>query len=417
MNRVCSIFSQILSLIPRPVFDDAVKKHQAERHARGFTSRAQFIAMLFCQLGHAQSLREITGGLAACEGKLRHLGVEEPPARSTLSYANEHRPWQMYQTLFDNLLARCQAEAKGLKRKFRFKHKLLSLDSTVIPLCLSVFDWAQYKRTKGAVKLHMVLDHDGYLPSYAVLSDGKTADITAAKAMTFAAGTMLVFDRGYADYDWWLQLTRQKVHFVTRLKDTAGYGVVDGRPVLEGSNILLDEVIVLTKQQDIGPEARLRRIEVWLEDKQESIVFLTNNLKLAASTIAAIYKDRWQIELFFKALKQTLKIKTFVGTSENAVQTQIWTALIAMLMIKHLQMKSTFNWSLSNLVALLRQQLFVYRDPVGSVGSTIRIRLQRPLPAYKMRSWSWPSRANSDSKPFISSIQPSKHCKSSKVIP
>ena len=362
MNRVCSIFSQILSLIPRSVFDDAVNKHQAERHARGFTSRAQFVAMLFCQLGHAQSLREITGGLAACEGKLRHLGVEEPPARSTLGYANEHRPWQMYQTLFNSLLTRCQAEAKGLKRKFRFKHKLLSLDSTIIPLCLSVFDWAQYKRAKGAVKLHMVLDHDGYLPSYAVLSDGKTSDITAAKEMRFAAGTMLVFDRGYADYGWWLQLTRQKVHFVTRLKDTAGYGIVESRQVLEGSNILRDEVIVLTKQENIGPEAYLRRIEVWLEDKQDTIVFLTNNLKLAASTIAAIYKDRWQIELFFKALKQSLKIKTFVGTSENAVQTQIWTALIAMLMIKSLQMKSTFNWSLSNLVALLRQQLFVYRD-------------------------------------------------------
>ena len=362
MNRVGSIFSQIMTLIPRLVFEAAVKKHGAERHARGFTSRTQFIAMLFCQLGHAQSLREITGGLAACEGKLRHLGVEEPPKRSTLSYANQHRPWQLYQTVFHDLLTRCQAEALGLKRKFRFKHKLLSLDSTVIPLCLSVFDWAQYKRAKGAVKLHMVLDHDGYLPSYAVLTDGKTADITAAKSMTFAAGTMLVFDRGYADYSWWLQLTRQKVHFVTRLKDSAEYGIVEPCPVPEGGNLLRDEVIVLTSQQEIGPEARLRRIEVWVEEKQETMVFLTNHLKLAASTIAAIYKDRWQIELFFKALKQSLKIKTFVGTTENAVQTQIWTALIAMLMIKYLQMKSTFNWSLSNLVALLRQQLFVYRD-------------------------------------------------------
>ena len=280
MNRVCSIFSQILTLVPRTVFQDAVNQHRAERHARGFSSWTQFISMLFCQLGHAQSLREITGGLAACEGKLRHLGVEEPPARSTLSYANEHRPWQMYQTLFDHLLARCQAEATGRKRKFRFKHKLLSLDSTVIPLCLSVFDWAQYKRTKGAVKLHMVLDHDGYLPSYAVLSDGKTADITAAKAMTFSAGTMLVFDRGYTDYNWWLQLTRQKVHFVTRLKDTAEYGIIESRPVPEGGNILRDEVILLAKQENIGPEAYLRRIEIWLEDKQDTIVFLTNNMKL-----------------------------------------------------------------------------------------------------------------------------------------
>jgi hypothetical protein len=360
LNRVCSIFSQILSLIPRTLFDDAVRKHHAERHARGFSSRTQFVAMLFCQLGHAQSLREITGGLAACEGKLRHLGVEEPPKRSTLSYANQHRPWQLYQTVFNQLLTRCQAEAASHKRKFRFKHKLLSLDSTVVPLCLSVFDWAQYKRTKGAVKLHLVLDHDGYLPSYAVLTDGKTADIKAAKMMTFAAGTMLVFDRGYSDYNWWLQLTRQKVHFVTRLKDDAEYSIIEPRTVPAG--ILRDEVILLAKQEALGAEVHLRRIEVWLEDKKDTIVFLTNNMKLAASTIAAIYKERWQIELFFKALKQSLKIKTFVGTTENAVQTQIWTALISMLMIKYLQMKSTFQWSLSNLVALLRQQLFVYRD-------------------------------------------------------
>ena len=320
------------------------------------------IAMLFCQLGHAQSLREITGGLAACEGKLRHLGVEEPPKRSTLSYANEHRPWQLFESEFYTLLQRCQAEANCSKRKFRFKHKLLSLDSTVIPLCLSVFDWAHYKRAKGAVKLHMVLDHDGYLPSYAVMTEGKTADITAAKRMTFAPDTMLVFDRGYADYEWWLKLTRQKVHFVTRLKDSAEYGVVEQRPVPENSNIIRDEVIVLVSQQEIGPEACLRRIEVWIEERQETMVFVTNNLKLAASTIAAIYKERWQIELFFKALKQSLKLKTFIGSTENAVQTQIWTALIAMLLVKYLQLKSTFNWSLSNLVALLRQQLFVYRD-------------------------------------------------------
>jgi hypothetical protein len=320
------------------------------------------IAMLFCQLGHAQSLREITGGLATWEGKLRHLGVDEPPKRSTLNYANEHRPWQLFRTVFHGLLQRCQVQAKDRKRRFRFKHKLLSLDATIIPLCLSAFDWAHYKRAKGAVKLHMVLDHNGYLPSYAVLTEGRTADITAAKGITFAAGTMLVFDCGYTDYGRWLMLTRQKVHFVTRLKDSAEYGVAEQRAVPENSNILRDEVIVLTSRQETGPEACLRRIEVWVEDKQEAMVFVTNNMKLAASTIAAIYKERWQIELFFKALKQSLRIKTFVGTTENAVQTQIWTALIAILLVKYLQLKSTFPWSFSNLVALLRQQLFVYRD-------------------------------------------------------
>jgi hypothetical protein len=362
MNRVCSIFYQILELLPRLEFEEQVRKYKAERHSRGFSSWAQLVAMLFCQLGHAQSLREIAGGLASCEGKLRHLGIEDAPKRSTLSYANEHRPWQLYEGVFYVLLKRCQGEAAGQKRKFKFRHKLLSIDSTVIPLCLSMFDWAKYKRAKGAVKLHMVLDHDGYLPSYAVLSDGKTSDITAAKKMNFAPDTMLVFDRGYTDYDWWLSLTRQKIHFVTRLKDSAEYGVVEQREVLKNGAITRDEVILLTSQQEIGKEALLRRIEIWVEEKKETMVFITNNMKLAASTIAAIYKERWQIELFFKAIKQSLRIKTFVGTSENAVQTQIWTALIAILIVKYLQLRSTFTWSLSNLVALLRQQLFVYRD-------------------------------------------------------
>ena len=232
----------------------------------------------------------------------------------------------------------------------------------MIPLCLSVFDWAHYKRTKGAVKLHMVLDHDGYLPSFAVITEGKTADITVAKQMTFAPGTMVVFDRGYPDYGWWLSLTQQKVNFVTRLKDNAEYGVIEQREVLKDSHIVRDEVILLCAQQEIGPQARLRRIEMWVEEKEETMVFVTNHLKLAASTIAAIYKERWAVELFFKAIKQGLKIKTFVGTSENAVRTQIWTALIAMLLVKFLQLRSSFDWSLSNLIALLRQQLFVYRD-------------------------------------------------------
>jgi hypothetical protein len=183
-----------------------------------------------------------------------------------------------------------------------------------------------------------------------------------ARGMQFAPGTLVVFDRGYTDYDWWLELTLSKVDFVTRLKDNASYGIVERRLVPEGSDILRDEVILLTSQQEIGPEARLRRIEVWLEDKQETMVFVTNNLKLAAATITRIFRERWRIELFFKALKQGLKVKTSVGTSENAVQIQIWTALIAMLVLKYLQMRSTFDWSLSNMIALLRQQLSVYRD-------------------------------------------------------
>ena len=363
MNRVCSIFSQMLQMFPRHEFQAAVQEHKAERHARGFECWTQFVAMLFCQLGHAQSLREITGGLAAAEGRLNHVGIKRPPSRSTLAYANEHRPWMLFSTVFHRLYEHCRNEAavRG-KRKFRFKHKLLSLDSTMIPVCLSLFDWALYRRTKGAVKIHMLLDHDGYLPQFAVITDGKTSDIDVARRQQFEAGTMLVFDRGYQDFHWWLELTRSKVLFVTRLKDNADYGVVEERPVPEDSEVIRDEVILLAKTQETGPEAQLRRIEVWVEEKGESMVFVTNHLQLAAETVARVYRDRWQIELLFKSLKQSLRIKTFVGTTANAVMIQIWTALIAMLLVRHLQMQATFGWSLSNLVALLRQQLFVYRD-------------------------------------------------------
>jgi transposase len=364
MNRVCSIFAQILQLFPRAEFEGAVQKHGAQRHARGFTSWGQFIALLFCQLGHAKSLREICGGLAASEGKLRHLGVPEAPARSTLAYANEHRPWQLYQTVFHQLLDKCQTLAQGKKRKFRFKNKLMSLDATVIDLCAEVFDWAKFRQTKGAVKLHLLLDHQGYLPAFAVITEGKKHEIQVARRMRFEPDTMLVFDRGYTDYQWFADLTAQGVWFVTRMKDNADYGVVEERELpAHPGGIRRDQIVFFYKLEKSNPrQCYLRRIEYWDEKQERWLVFLTNNLKLAAATLAAVYKDRWQIELLFKALKQSLRIKTFVGTSANALQTQIWTALIAMLAIKYLQMRSSFGWSLSNLVALLRQQLFVYRD-------------------------------------------------------
>jgi Transposase DDE domain/Domain of unknown function (DUF4372) len=362
MERVSSIFRQILQFFPRLIFDAAVNQHHAEKHAKGMTCWSQFIALLFCHLGGARSLREIVGGLAASEGKLQHLGVQRPPTRSTLAYANQHRPWQLYKTVFEQLLQVCQVEARAKQRKFRFRHRLLSLDSTVISVCAAMFDWARYVKTKGAVKVHTVLDNRSVLPQYAVITDGKTADVKVARSLKFEAGTILVIDRGYEDHDWWRKLTVDGVFFVSRLKDSTSYVIVEERSRPSDPNILRDEVIILASDRDAEKPLRLRRIEVWLEDKQETIVFITNHLKLAASTIAAIYRDRWQIELFFKAIKQSLRIKTFIGTSENAVQTQIWTALIAMVVLRYLQLRSTWNWSLSNLVALLRHQLFVYRD-------------------------------------------------------
>jgi hypothetical protein len=361
MERVSSIFGQILKFFPRTIFEAAVQKHQGDKHAKGMTCWSQFIALMFCHLGGAKSLREIIGGLAASEGKLKHLGVDRAPKRSSLSYANEHRPWQLYRTVFENLVEVCQSEARERHRKFRFKHPLLSLDSTVIPVCLKMFDWAKYSKTKGAVKVHTVLDNRSTLPRYAVITDGKTADVTVARGLKFEAGTIVVMDRGYEDHRWWRKLTADGVFFVTRLKDSTSYGVVEVLPALADS-IIRDEVIVLASEPESDAPMRLRRIEVWVEDRQENMVFVTNHLQLAASTVTAIYKDRWQIELFFKAIKQSLRIKSFIGISENAVQTQIWTALIAIVLLRYLQLRSTWKWGLSNLAALLRYQLFVYRD-------------------------------------------------------
>ena len=215
LESVCSIFSQLLKLFPRTNFQQAVQEHKAERHARGFSCWTQFVAMLFCHVGQARSLREICNGLMAIEGKLKHLGVDRPPNKSTLAYANEHRPWQLFQSVFLEFLARCENLAQG-KRKFRFRNKLLSLDSTNIELCATLFDWAKYKRAKGAAKVHLILDHDGHLPHYAVITDGKKSDQAVARTLHFAPDTIVVFDRGYVDSAWWQELSDAGVWFVTR---------------------------------------------------------------------------------------------------------------------------------------------------------------------------------------------------------
>jgi hypothetical protein len=364
VQRFSSIFSQLLQLFPRIEFEQAVKKHRSDYAAKGFSSWGQFVAMLFCQFGRAHSLREICGGLASCEGKLKHLGVSDSPKRSTLAYANTNRPWSLYQTVFEQLLVKCQTAlaARRTRKKFRFKNKLVSLDASVIDLSLSLFNWAQFRRTKGAVKLHLLLDHDGYLPSFAVITNGKTSDIKVARRLRFERGTVVVMDRGYIDYEWFADLTHQGVYFVTRLKDNASFEVVESRPVSPGTSIRKDQIIFFPGQATPDLVHIFRIVEVWDQEKERSFTFLTNNMEFAATTVSAIYKDRWQVELFFKAIKQNLKIKTFLGTNANAVKTQIWTALIAMLVLRYLQLLSSFGWSLSNLAALLRHQLFVYRD-------------------------------------------------------
>jgi hypothetical protein len=352
--------NQLLQVFSRNEFEKVAKETKAERHARGFRSWDHFVAMLFCQLADAQSLREITGGLASCEGRLEQLGTKVPK-RSTLGYANEHRPWELFQGVFYNTLERCRAEL-GHKTKFRFKNRLLSLDSSVVTLCSEMFPWATYSRQKGAVKLHFTLDHAGYLPEAMVITTGAYSELTVLRRRSYVRGTILVMDRGFVDFGWFGQLNRNGVVFVTRIKTDTRYQIVEHRPVVPGKGVVSDDVIGLTSPRSRKRYAETLRLVTVETTEGKRLEFLTNHMTLAASTIANIYKDRWQIETFFKLLKQNLRIKSFVGTSANAVWTQIWTALIAMLLIKFLQLKARFGWSFSNLVYFLRMNLLVYRD-------------------------------------------------------
>jgi hypothetical protein len=365
MVQAMSLFNQLLQHFPKLEFAALVKKHNAERAAKGFSCRAQLVAMLFCQMAHADSLREICNGLACCLGKLVHLGIDVAPSKSTLSYANRHRPAKLYEELFYTALARFRDE-KGLgqrKQKFRFKNKLLSLDSTTISLCLEMFPWAKFRQAKGGVKAHVLLDHDDYLPSYVLITEARCSDVKVADSFPLNPGSIVAMDRGYSDYALYGRWTGRKIYFVTRLKDNARYEVLAEGPVPANRNIRADELIGFTgdKAQQDCPYP-LRRVVVWDAVGDREIVLLTNLMEFGSTTIAAIYKDRWEIELFFKALKQNLKVKSFVGTSENALRIQIWTALIAILLLKWVHHLSKAKWSLSNLASMLRLNLFTYRD-------------------------------------------------------
>jgi hypothetical protein len=364
MIKSASLFSQLLAKIPRNEFTRIVARHGGQRAAKGFDCWTQLVAMLFCHLARADSLREICNGLACSLGKLVHLGVGRAPNKSTLSYANAHRPAAIYENLFWAMLRHFRGQQMlGPARKFRFKNKLLSLDASTISLCLELFPWADFRRAKGGVKLHVLLDHADYLPAWVLVTTARRHESTLAKTLRLARDSIVVMDRGYNDYTLFQQWCDAGVWFVTRMKDNALYEIVERRAVPRRGNILSDEIVGL-----IGPgaldkcPALLRRIVVWDPEGQREIVLLTNHMKFGPTTIAAIYKERWQIEIFFKTLKQQLRIKTFVGTSENALLIQIWTALIALLMLRWLHYLSKAGWSLSNLAALLRLNLFTYRD-------------------------------------------------------
>lgn len=365
MVPAASLFNQLLQHFPRTEFAALVRKHQAERRAKGFTSWTQFVSMLFCQLSHASSLRDICNGLSCCLGKLVHLGITRSPNKSTLSYANEKRPAALFEDLFWTTLNRFR-DAQLLderRRRFRFKNKLLSLDSTTMSLCLSLFPWAEFKTVKGGIKTHVLLNHDDYMPQYVLITAAKHPDVKVAHFLSLTPGSIVVMDLGYIDYELFAKWSAAGIFFVTRLRKDLNWVVAENRAVPQNRHILQDQIIRFDSQwgRKYCRDLHFRRIVIDIPG-QQPLVFLTNHLNFGATTIADIYKDRWKIEVFFKALKQNLKIKTFVGTSPNAIYIQIWTALIAILLLKWLHHLSQAKWSLSNLATMLRMNLFTYRD-------------------------------------------------------
>jgi hypothetical protein len=352
MAHCNTIFHQMLKLIPRHYFAKLEAEHGTGRKARSFSRWSQLVHLLSMQLTARASLRDGVASLKARIKNLYHLGVK-PVARSTFSDANNQRPASFLAALFALMYRRCQPLAP--KHKFRFKNKLFSLDATVVSLCLSLFPWARFRRTKGGIKLHTLLDHDSYLPAFVALSEAREHDIQKARSLRLPKGSIVVMDLGYTDYDWYAQLTSQKIFFVTRQKRNAHGEVLERRKVNKKQGLLSDQTSRLQAQE--GPPV-LRRIAYRDAATNRRYVFLTNHFKLAAKTIADIYQERWQIEIFFRFIKQNLKIKAFIGNSENAVLTQIYAALIVYLLLCYLKFMCNLNITLQNLMRILQLNLF-----------------------------------------------------------
>lgn len=360
-----TLFSQIISKLDRFSFNKLVTTRQTDKHQKGYTSWTHLVAMLFCQFANSQSVRDISHGLRSATGNLNHLGIDRAPSKSTISYQNKHRDWRLFRDYYYCLLNHLGQQAKFKQVKFRIKSKILLLDSTTITLCLSLFDWAKYKTRKGAVKMHTLLDYDGNLPAYVNITDGKTADNKGAYDIPLLNNSVIVADRFYNDFSLLNVWDSNDVNFVVRHKENLQYCSMKEYELPEGrhEHVLKDERIELTgpKSKNIYP-GKLRRVAVWDAENEQVIELITNQLTWTANTIAELYKARWQIEIFFREIKQLLHIKSFIGTSENAVMIQIWTALITILILKALKAMAKHQWYLSNLVGFIRLNLFVKID-------------------------------------------------------
>ena len=367
-----TIFNQLLSFLPRYQFDQFVGQHNGDRYVKKLTTWNQLTALLYAQATGKDSLRDIETGLKLHQEQWYHLGINTV-AKSSLSYANNNRNYEIFEKLFYALLEQCKDVTAD--KNFKFHNPLYSFDSTTVRLCLSVFDWAKYTKEKGALKIHMLLNNQTTIPALLTISDGKKADITAIKEMKLKLkkGSILVFDRGYIDYEWWNELDKDEITFVSRTKINQNIFVVGQYKNKLEKNIISDEIVIFGDYNAMKKyDKKMRKIKYWDEKNKKEYTYLTNNFNLTARQIADIYKDRWQIELFFKWIKQNLKIKTFLGTSKNAVMTQIWIAMIYYLLLAYIKFQTKFRSSLLELTRMIKETIMFRRNLIDLLSLEVK---------------------------------------------
>jgi len=348
----------LLQFLPQKEFESAIKSLKTDRYVKYFKTKALFVVHLYAQIRKKDSLRDIVCGLEQHKSKWYHIGLEKIK-RSTISDANNRVPYQVYENLFNSMLKKCANLTQG--NKFKFKNPLYALDSSIIDLCLSVFDWAKFRRTKGGLKLHCLFDLKTQIPAFNVITPAKESDVKVAKQteLPLIPDSIVTFDRAYVDFSLFKAYEESKVFFVTRAKENLRFEFLGQQEIPKKKGLQFDQIVQIknAKQRKKYP-GKLRLVGYYDHDTNKTYMFLTNNFKLAAITIAQIYKARWKIELFFKWIKQNLKIKTFLGTSKNAVLSQIWVAMIYTLLLAYIKFQTKFSFPILKLARMIEESLF-----------------------------------------------------------
>lgn len=367
MNTGKIVFSQLIHVLPRYEFDKCVELYQGNKWVRDFSCWSQFLCMVFAQLSHRESLRDIEVSLNSHHSKLYHMGLRNRVARSTLADANERRDFRIYQDFAHALIPIATKLYRDEPLPLDLENELYALDSSTIDLCLSLFPWARFRRTKAAIKLHTLLDLRGSIPVFIEVTEGKTHDVKVMDQVPTPPDSFQVMDRGYFDFARLYQIHLIPAYFVIRTKSNLQFRRIRSLPVDKSAGVQCDQIIMLTgpKSQKDYPE-QLRRVRYFDSELDKRLVFLTNNFMVQAKTVADIYRCRWQVELFFKWIKGHLRIKSFYGTSQNAVKTQIWTAISAYLLVAIMKKQWDIPISLHTFLQILEVNLFE-RRPINQI--------------------------------------------------